>query len=108
VYDEAGLLRRGHDDGPQPLPRRRDADRRIFNSIMADETVVLNDATAHIEPVEEYARSIEASPLEIPRRIMSRRLTHTVEVELHWRMPSSRSAMSKDTFALHHMVVISR
>jgi UDP-glucuronate decarboxylase len=43
---------------------------RIFNSIMADEMVVLfNDEHSHIEPIEEYANSIEKSKLEIPRRI---------------------------------------
>src|SRR5262249_41820837 len=43
---------------------------RIFNSILADETVVLfNDETAHIEPIGDYSDSIESSPLIIPRRI---------------------------------------
>ncbi|MBO0863198.1 MAG: GDP-mannose 4,6-dehydratase [Chloracidobacterium sp.] len=43
---------------------------RIFNSILADETVVLfNDETAHIEPIGEYSDSIKSSSLIIPRRV---------------------------------------
>jgi nucleoside-diphosphate-sugar epimerase len=43
---------------------------RIFNSILADETVVLfNDETAHIEPIGDYSDSIDSSPLIVPRRI---------------------------------------
>ena len=43
---------------------------RIFNSILADETVVLfNDATAHIEPIESYVESRPPNPLATPRRI---------------------------------------
>ncbi|BBM70182.1 hypothetical protein RmaAA213_20280 [Rhodothermus marinus] len=43
---------------------------RIFNSIMADETVVLfNDETMHVEAVEDYARSVEQERLVVPRRI---------------------------------------
>src|SRR5215218_9557173 len=43
---------------------------RIFNTIMADETVVLfNDETAHIEPIEKYAESSFEGPLVVPRRV---------------------------------------
>jgi UDP-glucuronate decarboxylase len=43
---------------------------RIFNSVLADETVVLfNDAEAHVQPVEEYFEQCKASPLPVPRRI---------------------------------------
>jgi UDP-glucuronate decarboxylase len=43
---------------------------RIFNSILADETVVLfNHSKAHIEAVESYADSIKDNPLQIPRKI---------------------------------------
>lgn len=43
---------------------------RIFNSIMADETVVLfNDRTAHVQPIEAYVDSCETSPVEVPRRV---------------------------------------
>lgn len=43
---------------------------RIFNSILADETVILfNDATAHVQPIEEYVESCNPNPLSVPRRI---------------------------------------
>src|SRR5215212_2252246 len=43
---------------------------RIFNSIMADETVVLfNDETAHVEPIGQYAESNFEGPLVVPRRV---------------------------------------
>jgi len=43
---------------------------RIFNSILADEVVLLFNAdTAHLTPIEEYAREIENDPLSQPRRI---------------------------------------
>jgi nucleoside-diphosphate-sugar epimerase/intein/homing endonuclease len=43
---------------------------RIFNSILADETVLLfNSDTAHLMPIESYARKLEASALAVPRRI---------------------------------------
>jgi len=44
---------------------------RIFNSILADETVLLfNSETAHITGIEDYAREVEASRLIVPRRIL--------------------------------------
>jgi UDP-glucuronate decarboxylase len=44
---------------------------RIFNSILADETILLfNSETAHITGIEDYAREVEASPLVVPRRIL--------------------------------------
>src|SRR5207249_5394746 len=43
---------------------------RIFNSVLADETVLLfNSETAHLMPIESYARELEASGLALPRRI---------------------------------------
>jgi len=43
---------------------------RIFNSILADETVILfNDATAHIEAVEDYFDEASGSPLVVRRRM---------------------------------------
>jgi len=43
---------------------------RIFNSILADESVLLfNSDTAHLMPIESYARKLEASALALPRRI---------------------------------------
>jgi len=43
---------------------------RIFNSILADETVLLfNSDTAHLMPIESYARKLEAAGLTLPRRI---------------------------------------
>ncbi len=43
---------------------------RIFNSILADEVVLLfNSDTIHLTPIEEYAKEIEADPLARPRRI---------------------------------------
>jgi UDP-glucuronate decarboxylase len=44
---------------------------RIFNSILADETVLLfNSEAAHITRIEDYAREVEASTLIVPRRIL--------------------------------------
>jgi UDP-glucuronate decarboxylase len=44
---------------------------RIFNSILADETVLLfNSEAAHVTSIEDYAREVEASRLIIPRRIL--------------------------------------
>jgi nucleoside-diphosphate-sugar epimerase len=43
---------------------------RIFNSIMADETVVLfNDETSHVEPVEEYFDTRAGAALVVHRRM---------------------------------------
>lgn len=43
---------------------------RIFNSILADEAVLLfNSDTAHLTPIEEYAQEIENDPLIRPRHI---------------------------------------
>ncbi len=43
---------------------------RIFNSVLADEPVLLfNDADVHLEPIEEYCSSIQASLLEVPRHV---------------------------------------
>ena len=44
---------------------------RIFNSILADETVLLfNSETAHITGIEEYVNEVEASRLIVPRKIL--------------------------------------
>lgn len=44
---------------------------RIFNSILADEMVLLfNSDTAHLTPIAEYAREIEADRIIRPRRIL--------------------------------------
>ena len=43
---------------------------RIFNSILADQHVVLfNDDTMHVEPIEEYARQVAMAP-NLPRKVM--------------------------------------
>jgi UDP-glucuronate decarboxylase len=43
---------------------------RIFNSILADETVFLfNHATAHVEPIEDYVNSLPENPFTKPRQI---------------------------------------
>jgi UDP-glucuronate decarboxylase len=44
---------------------------RIFNSILADETVLLfNSGTAYLTPIEHYAQKLEASRLTVPRRVL--------------------------------------
>src|SRR5918994_3877546 len=44
---------------------------RIFNSILADETVLLfNSEHAYLTPIETYAQQLEASSLVLPRRVM--------------------------------------
>ncbi len=57
---------------------------RIFNSILADETVILfNDATAHIEAVEDYFDAASDSPLVVRRRMRVPAFNpRTLEVEL--------------------------
>ncbi len=43
---------------------------RIFNSVLAGETVLLfNSDTAHLVPIESYAQELEASGLALPRRV---------------------------------------
>ncbi|CAN5267530.1 hypothetical protein BH20ACI1_BH20ACI1_06070 [soil metagenome] len=43
---------------------------RIFNSILADETVILfNDEKAHIEPIKDYADGWKEQKIESPRKI---------------------------------------
>lgn len=43
---------------------------RIFNSVLADETLVLfNDSDFHILTAEEYARQIESDPIVRPQRV---------------------------------------
>jgi UDP-glucuronate decarboxylase len=43
---------------------------RIFNSIMADETVILfNDETVHVEPIGDYAAANFEGPLAVPRKV---------------------------------------
>jgi UDP-glucuronate decarboxylase len=43
---------------------------RIFNSILADQHVVLfNDDALHIEPIEQYARQVAMAPT-LPRRVV--------------------------------------
>src|SRR5262245_25231309 len=76
---------------------------RIFNSIMADETAILfNDSTAHIEPIENYASSIESSQLEVPRRIYVPSfdpVTYRVELKLASAL-IKHGAMQKDAFQI--------
>jgi nucleoside-diphosphate-sugar epimerase len=57
---------------------------RIFNSIMADETVVLfNDEVSHIEPVEDYFDSRASESLVVHRRMRVPAFNPaTLEVEL--------------------------
>jgi len=74
---------------------------RIFNSILADETVVLfNDATAYIGSIEACSDSLESSPLAMPRRVYVPAFNPaTFKIEL--RLANAlikHPAVSKDAF----------
>lgn len=76
---------------------------RIFNSIMADETVVLfNDAEAHVEPIERYAETKFEGPISLPRRILVPAFDPaTFEVKLRFANALIKHpSMKKDAFRI--------
>ncbi|MGH8629657.1 MAG: hypothetical protein ACREU7_02680, partial [Burkholderiales bacterium] len=74
---------------------------RIFNSILADQHVVLfNDDAMHVQPIEEYAREVAMAPT-LPRKVMVPAFNpETCAMELREASALIKHAAHQDAFEL--------